>query len=237
MADALQDSLASVVSALEKALGGNLYSCAVYGSAVRGNAIEGVSDINLLIVLEKSDAAAHEAIAGVLGGNRRVDPFVLGRSGFQRSAKAFAPKFASIRRNYRMLHGSDPFTGLEIDPQLERFLCEQAVRNLRLRMAYSFITRGRHKSYGRFLARTATPLFLRLSEILRLEGIEVPVEMPGRIPLFEKELGVDGAALRDLLEFKKNPDTLSDTEMKKWHERLFPVVSRAVEWIESHWKE
>src|ERR1700677_342048 len=151
MADALQDSLAPVVSALRNALGDNLYACAIYGSSVRGNAIKGVSDINLLIVLNKSDAAAHEAIAGVLGGDRCIDPFVLGRAGFQRSAKAFAPKFASIRRNYRLLHGSDPFTGLEIDPQLERFLCEQAVRNLRLRMAYSFITRERHKSYGRFL--------------------------------------------------------------------------------------
>lgn len=230
------DPLASLVSALREALGANLFCCAVYGSTVRGNAVDGLSDINLLIVLEKSDAAAHEAIAKVLDGNRNVDPFVLEKGGFQRSARAFAPKFMSIRRNYRVLHGGDPFAGLEIDPQRERFLCEQALRNLRLRMVYAFVTRSRHNGYWRFLSRTGTPFFLRVSEILRLEGIEVPVDFSERIPLFEKQLSLNAGVLHDLLAFKKNPAPLDEAESRRWHERLFPEVDRAVDWIEQHWK-
>src|ERR1700741_4776100 len=104
---ALPSTLTQTVSALKEALGNNLYSCCLYGSAVRGDAIEGVSDINLLIVLENSTAEAHLAISRVIGGNPNIDPFVLGRRGFERSVRAFAPKFLSIQRNYRVLCGAD----------------------------------------------------------------------------------------------------------------------------------
>ena len=43
-----------------------------------------------------------------------------------RSFRAFAIKFLSIRRDYRVLHGADPLQDLTIDPEHERFLCEKA---------------------------------------------------------------------------------------------------------------
>ena len=152
--------LDQVVAQLSQELGVNLYSCCLYGSAVRGNAIAGVSDLNILIVLGESNAAAHAAVARALEKFPDVDPFVLGRRGFERSMRAFAPKFASIRRNYRVLAGADPLAGFQVDAPLERFLCEQSLRNLRLRLAYSFITRKRHEAYDRYLRRQVTPIFL-----------------------------------------------------------------------------
>lgn len=137
----LEAILNDTVAALKAGLGDNLHSCCLYGSAVRGNAIDGISDLNLLIVLNTSDSAAHQAVARALEGRPQIDPFVLGRRGFERSARAFAPKFASIRRHHRVLHGADPLTELKVDESLERFLCEQALRNLRLRLVYAFVTR------------------------------------------------------------------------------------------------
>src|SRR6266850_1518933 len=163
------------VQALGKELGANLYSCCLYGSAVRGNFIEGVSDINLLIVLNESNPAAHEAVARAIGNAKRIDPFILGRPGFVRSARSFAAKFASIKRNYRVVHGADPLADLTIYPALGRFLCEQALRNLRLRMVFAFVTRSRHSTaYLTFLCRSVTPLFIQFSEVLRLEGVSIP---------------------------------------------------------------
>jgi predicted nucleotidyltransferase len=231
----LDDVLKRAVGALKSEVGANLYSCCLYGSAVRGNAIEGVSDVNLLIVLNESNSTAHQAIGRALEAVPQVDPFVLARRGFERSVRAFAPKFASIRRNYRVLHGTDPLATITIDATLERFLCEQALRNLRLRLAYSFITRRRHKNYDRFVTRNVTALFVQVSEVLRLQGVAVPTDFEARIPLFERELKIDSAVLRDLLELKRAARRLSEAETVQWHDRLFPVVDAVLHGIEERW--
>src|SRR5262245_35694115 len=113
------------LAALRDQLKDNLYACCLYGSWVRGNAIAGKSDINLLIVLDESTPSAHAALSKIVGSEPRLDPFILGRRGFERSLRAFAGKFASIRRNYRVLHGADPLAQLKVDAVMEKFLCEQ----------------------------------------------------------------------------------------------------------------
>ncbi len=222
------------MAALQKELGDNLHSCCLYGSAVRGNFIEGVSDLNLLIVLKDSNSAAHEAIARALGSDTKIDPFVLGLPGFPRSVRAFAAKFASIRNHYLVLHGEDPLANITIDPALEKFLCEQALRNLRLRLAFAFITRARRQSYRSFVFHSITPLFLRLSEVARLDGHATPNDFASRIGLFEKVFGIDGAVLRDLLQLKENPADQSWDE-PLWHGRIFSLLDTVMDWIEQNW--
>jgi hypothetical protein len=231
----LQPVITEAVSALKNSVGDNLYSCCLYGSAVRGNFIEDVSDINLLIVLNESKPSAHEAIAVALAGRPLIDPFVLGRPGFERSVRAFASKFASIQRNYRVLHGADPLAAVKVEPELEKFLCEQGLRNLRLRLVYAFITRQRYRAYDRFLLRSVTPIFVRIGEVLRLDGREVPKSFTERIGLFERQLGLDGSVLRELLELKSKSPKLRDADAEKWHERVFTLLNQTILWIESHW--
>jgi predicted nucleotidyltransferase len=192
----LDTILEHAVDSLRQAVGENLYSCCVYGSAVRGNMIVGLSDINLLIVLNESTAAAHKVVEAALRKYPKVDPFILGRRGFERSVRAFAPKFASIQQHYRIIHGADPLAGITLDPKLEKFLCEQALRNLRLRMVFSFVTRHKNKDYNHFLVRNVTPFFVQFSEALRLHGLVLPDDFSLQIPLMEKEFKLDAAVLR-----------------------------------------
>jgi hypothetical protein len=225
----------AAVNALRTELGDNLYSICVYGSAVRGNLIDGVSDINLLIVVNESTSAAHEGIARAIGGKPLIDPFVLGRRGFERSFRAFAPKFASIQRNYRVVHGADLLADLKIDTAQERFLCEQAARNLRLRLVYAFVTRQQNKAYDKFVVRNITAMFVQFAEVLRLNGTAMPAAFDARIPVLEKEFKLDGQVLRDLLALKRNPRRFSETEAVNWHMRLFPMVDSVLVWIETNW--
>ena len=230
------ESLTSaVVAALRENLGANLYSCCIYGSAVRGNWIAGVSDLNLLIVLNESTPVAHDSIAEVLHKYPNVDPFILGRAGMERSLRAFAAKFANIRRQHKLLHGADLFVDLAFDPALERFLCEQAMRNLRLRLVYAFVTRSSRKSYERFLISNVTPLFVQLSQVIRLNGGMLPKEFETRVATFEAQFKIDGSVLRELLGLKQKPRALDESEVVTWHSRAFPLVDAVVKWIEANW--
>jgi hypothetical protein len=202
---------------------------------VRGNFVEGISDFNLLIILKDSTPSAHQAIAQAIGANPRLDPFILGKTGLERSARAFAPKFASIKRNYRVLLGADPLASLTLEADRQRFLCEQALRNLRLRLVHAFVTRQHNRAYAKFLARSVTPIFSQLSEALRLNGTDLPKEVETRIGVLEKELALEHGLLKDLLAFKAAPRSFSDGEAEAWHGRVFPMLDAAVKWIEAKW--
>jgi hypothetical protein len=231
-----QATLDRVVSILTKTLGANLHSLVLYGSAVRGNLVPKVSDVNLLILLEESTPDAHAAIADAIRGPVRIEPFILGRALLARSLQAFAIKFLSIQRNYRVLHGSDPFAALAVDEALARFLCEQAVRNLRLRSTRAFVVFGSDRvRYSKFLTRSTSALFTDLAEALRRVGTDVPRAYEERIPLIEKTFGADASVLRELLKLRASGGALPADDVRRVHDGLFRLLDAAVRWMEGQW--
>lgn len=226
----------TLVNKLQSVLGQNLYACVLYGSAVRGDLVSGVSDLNLLLVLNESTPEAHAAIAECLRGRAHVDPFVIARSGMQRSMAAFAVKFRSISRDYRVLCGEDPFREIAIDQGIARFLCEQAVRNLRLRAVRAFILFGGDgKQYLRFLHHIDAKVFIALSDALRLNGVEIPHDFAERIPVLAAGFDTDVSILNDLLVLKRPKTRLCSPEIREIHGRLFRLLDHVVRWMEKQW--
>jgi hypothetical protein len=225
-----------IVARLKEILAGNLYSCILYGSAVRGDLVADVSDANLLMVLEESTPQAHLAIIEAISGPVRVDPFIIGRRGMERSIRAFGPKFLSIRRDYCLLHGADFLADLNLDPELERFLNEQALRNQRLRLVHAFTTlRGNSRRYSQYILHTRTGVIVQLSEALRLSGVEMPHDFSDQLPIIEREMEVDATVLRDLSRLKEHFRVLSAEEITRYHADLFQLLDRAIGWIEEKW--
>lgn len=231
------DELRRVVAHLGDGLRDNLVSCSLYGSTARGNAIAGVSDLNLLIVLRTSSAEAHAAIARTVAQHPRVEPLVVEERQLARTARCFAAKFASIKRHHRVLWGSDPLAAVEIERHLERLLCEQSVRNLRLRLAYAFMRRAGTDGYSRFLGGCVPVIFVNLAEILRLEGVDVPADFSARLPLLRRAWPAGGATLDELLELRGNPRSLSGSEALVCHQRVLDLLDAALDTIESRWKD
>jgi hypothetical protein len=218
------------VKHLERGLKDNLHSVIVYGSVVRGGYDPKTSDINLLIVLEISTPEAHLVISEALPRNKsEIDPFVLSRVGIDRSFRAFATKFDSIKRHYQVLHGADPLAHYLPDPDLARFLTEQAIRNLRLRSVQAFIHWRRNgKRYMDYLERTIPAIVTDLSEVLRGQDIDIPKDFSQRLPIIAKEFGVEEIGLRNLFDIAHQPRPISAGEIQKLHRFVFTMLDSAV---------
>ena len=245
-----RSALHAAVTALAAQLGENLHSCILYGSAVRGDFVQVVSDVNLLIVLNESTPAAHATIARAVKGKLRIDPFVIGRPGMERSFNAFALKFLSIQRNYEVLHGADVLAGLDVDPDHERFLCEQALRNVRLRLVRGYIVFGTDRErYTRFLVRWIPTIFIDLSEALRLIGTDIPHDFIDRIPILARGFNTDVTVLEKLLELKEHPPhlslgadlslgrRLSAEDIERFHDQVFRLLTHAIDWMAERWPQ
>jgi hypothetical protein len=231
----IQQALDAAVAALTSRLGENLHSLVLYGSAAREGVLK-PADLNLLIVLEESTPEAHAAIAQAIRGPVPVEPFVLARKLLGRSLQAFAVKFLSIRRHRKVLHGADPLADLPVSEDLARFLVEQAVRNLRLRLVHAFIVFGHDRPrYATYVIETLPAILTDLAEALRQQGTEVPDPFPARIPLFSSTFGADASILLDLLAIKAAPRALSADEVSPTHARLFRLLDAAVRWMEATW--
>ena len=231
-----QSTIDNIANQLPATLGENLYSCVLYGSAVRGNVVPDVSDINILIVLNHSTPSAHTAIADCIGGKVYVDPFIIARKGMERSFAVFAIKFRSIKRNYRVLYGKDPIKDFSVTDEKVRFLAEQALRNLRLRSVNTYIHhRHNTKRYTRFLLNTYTALFTYVGEIMRLDHIEVPRDYEERIPIVCKYFNIDATVLNELTNIQANPSQITTYNIPAIHEHLFTFLNSIVVWMEANW--
>lgn len=229
-----QAELDALVARLRAVLGENLAALVQYGSSVRGNYVPGTSDVNLLILLVESTPSAHFAIADAIRSKLPIEPFVLAQEGFERTARAFALKFRSIQRNYRLLAGRDPFQGLVFDDELLRFLTEQSLRNIRLRLVRAAILFRRDpKRHAQVLARFVPALVVDLSSAARFAGAEIPKGFEGRVRALQGVLGFDLSVLDELLATKSAGRAVTDVASA--HARLFELVDRGVRWMEERW--
>ena len=231
-----QTAIDNICRQLPAVLGENLYSCVLYGSAVRGNVVPDVSDINILIVLNESTPDAHTAIAECLEGNLRIDPFIISRKGMERSFKVFAIKFRSIKRHYKVLCGADPVAGFSVSDDAVKFLCEQALRNLRLRSVHNYLRNRHHRQrYLNVLLNMHTAVFTDVTEILRLAGETPPNDYAERIPVIKRYFNADTTVLEDLLTVKNTPSTWKSIDIEHMHRRIFTFLNHIVVWMEQQW--
>jgi len=231
-----QRTIDAICNNLTSLLSENLYSCVLYGSTVRGNVVAGVSDINLLLVLNESTPSAHAAIADCIQTDIPVDPFIISRHGMERSFQVFALKFRSIKRHYKVLAGVDPVRGFSVSNERIRFLCEQNLRNLRLRSVHNFINlRKDPKRYFFYIRNLHTVIFTYVSEILRVEGQDVPEQFMQRIAQIEKSLNIDAGILARMDSIRSDNPELSEADVADIHNALFGFLNRILQWIEKSW--
>lgn len=126
---------------MDRALGQG-YSAVLYGSAARGDFIPGRSDINLMLVLDELTPTILKSLSRGFSTWRKAiaePPLILSRSEWDRANDAFPIEITDMRLSYRVLRGTDPLEGVQVDHADLRKALEREFRGklLRLRQGYS----------------------------------------------------------------------------------------------------
>jgi hypothetical protein len=234
--DDQRSQLMALCSSLEQQLADNLQSLVLYGSSVRNDFTRSSSDINLMIVLKESTAAAQRSIATVIDASPlKVSPLVLSSSASERSMQMFALKFSDIARRDELLYGPDPFASFTVDISRRRFLLEQSLRNSLLRLSNIYIrSQQEPQRYIRAVRSNVPRIFADLAEILRLDGSEVPDERELQIPLFARELKLDPELLQALLRIRS--ETSLPVDIHVLHGQLLSVLEQNLDWMARAWE-
>lgn len=173
---AIQSRTEELVVTLRELLGDDLRSFVVHGSAARDDWKEGSSDIDVIIVLQRSSREILEKIASPLAiahGAARVEAMILVEDEIARAADVFPLLYDDIRRHHVVLHGSDPFAGLVIEHKHLRLRIEQELRDLKIRLRRAVTDAAGHQaSLGAAVTRKVRQARFPLRALLGLLGAE-----------------------------------------------------------------
>ncbi|HEX2205617.1 MAG TPA: nucleotidyltransferase domain-containing protein [Longimicrobium sp.] len=159
---------------LHEVYGDALVSVVLYGSAARGEYREGVSDLNVLVLLADTGPEAlrrGSKVARAWVAERNPPPLLLSEPEWRGSADVFPIELSDIRDAHVVLHGADPFAGLAIDAAHLRLQCEHELKgkHIQLRERY-LLSAGEPAELEQLLMRSFPTFLVLFRTVLRLEG-------------------------------------------------------------------
>jgi predicted nucleotidyltransferase len=173
LSPSVERGLDDFVAAARAALGDDLGSVVLYGSAAEGR-LRATSDVNLLLVLAKFDAAKVDALREPLRFARaaiRLSVMFLLRAEIAPAMELFAVKFSDLLRRHRLLHGPDPFVDVVIPRAAAIARLKQVLLNMTLRLREVYAMQSlREEQLALALAESAGPLRVAAATLLELEG-------------------------------------------------------------------
>ncbi len=169
----VDEVLSELVLSATAALGNDLLSVVLFGSAAEGR-LRANSDVNVLLLLKSFDVSRIDALREPLRlahAAARVEVMFLLEDELPVAAELFAVKFNDICNRHRVLYGSDPVRGLPIDEGELRRRLREVLLNLaiRLRERYALVSL-REEQLVRVIAEVAGPLRASALALLRLQG-------------------------------------------------------------------
>ena len=115
-------TLDGLVTQLQAALGPDLRTVALYGSAASGEHVPKKSDYNVLVIVDALPASKLPAVSAAVSAwseDGQTAPLLLTTEEWRRSADIFAMEYADILQRHKLLHGALP-DGVKVDPQFLR---------------------------------------------------------------------------------------------------------------------
>ena len=221
---------------LAGAYGEALRSVVLYGSAARGEYREGQSDLNLLVLLASTDPATlrrGSALARAWAAENNPPPLLMSEAEFRGSADVFPMELADIRDAHVVLHGADPFAGMEIRPEDLRLQLERELKGAWIRLRTRYLTdAGDAVKFQPVLLKSLSTFLVFFRTVLRLDG-EGGVRDPGRV-LAETaaRVGFDPAPMLEIQRAREGGAKLDVRPDSAVVTGYLEAVARVVEYVD-----
>jgi hypothetical protein len=203
----MEKQLRELVERLQQAVGSNLQSVILYGSAAAGEYRPGFSDLNVLCVVERLDLETLERLNPVVVWWTRMGqpaPLVFPREELLRSADVFAIEMLDIRAAHRVLHGENLFATLQVPMHLHRVEVERELRVQLLRLRQRYLTTPQNKkALLNLLVESISSTLTLFRHALLALGEPPAATRRDALEQLSRQLGFDPAAFGALLDLRE----------------------------------
>ncbi len=224
----MNHKLDEFVQKLKSSAAENLKAVALYGSAVTGEFHSKHSDLNLLCVLEKADAARIEALHAPIDwwlrqGHR--SPLVFTLKELQHSAEVFAIELLDMKTNHRMLHGEDVLAELTVPLHYHAIQVDRELRTDWLRLRQSILTAPKNGDAHLSLMTSSFSAFAALfRHVLITLGEQPAANKREAIERMGKFAQADPSGFLTILDFREGKRKQREIVVEETLARYFAFV-------------
>ncbi len=224
---------------LKSAMGANLKTVAIYGSAAVGDRTRKYSDINLLIIVDKADVSVLKTMsplvgAWVKGGNK--PPIIVVENQIRRSQDVFPIELSDIHDRHRILHGdSAALSTIEFRPEHLRRQLEFELRSKLLLLRQGYLdAAARGASSEELMARSLSSLASLFRGILRLLGERAPSSTPQVLRLLQERVPIDADAWEIVWRIRQGEVLPRGHVADQIFDRLLTGLQNAVNFVDAY---
>lgn len=209
----------------------------VYGSAAHGEFLQGYSNINVLIVLERITQPVLQQWSGIQkqwAREKIIAPLFLTHKDLQQSSDVFPLEFLDIKEGHVLLEGRDPFPEMHVNPTHLFFQCRQEAHANLLRVRQCYVEGwGRVEAIQTLLPLSLTALLPCLRGLYRLLDRPSNTKSPEVLDEIKDTLDVDPSVFHEVWRLKRGLSTPGKHELPKLLERYLAGLGQLVDRIDS----
>jgi hypothetical protein len=157
----------------------------LFGSVARGESVQGVSDINVLLLIDHIDPATLKQASPATRNwvkTAQEAPLLFEADQWVRAADVFAIEIADMRDAHEVLYGIDPLEQTHIDETAMRIQAERELRGKLLQLQTGLLVAAQTPDdVGRLLLQSIPSFTTYMRTVLRLAGQTVPPTTPAVI--------------------------------------------------------
>jgi hypothetical protein len=230
-----------LVSELKQALGSNLRSIVLYGSAATGDYAPGSSDYDILLVADRLDAGELDALTPVANrwqaaGNPAPQLFTPAE--LAASADVFPIELLDIQASCRVLLGEDPLTDIKIDMAHFRLQLERELKSrLHLVRQQYLDCAGRANLIAELLTTSVSTFLVLFRAALRLYDEPGPLRKAAALQALTKHVKFHPQPILDVLALKQYPRRLSKSDAVILFDNYLASITSIVETVDRHLHE
>ncbi len=183
---------------LETDFGTALHSVVLFGSAARGEYVDGTSNVNLLVLV---DDVNPPLLAKAVPHAKRwreanAVPLLLATDEWERAADVFAIEIADMHDAHEVLAGTDPITGHAVPRTALRLQAERELRGKILQLRSALLAAaGASDQIGALLIAALPSFATYLRAALRLASRPVPPHMDQVLSAGARLVGAESSGL------------------------------------------
>jgi predicted nucleotidyltransferase len=201
--------LTELVGRLKEAAHSNLEAVLLYGSAARGEFVEGHSDLNVLCVLGSLAAEELKRVAPVVnwwtGEHKEPAPLFFTEKELRESADVFAIELLDMQKENRVLFGKNLIAEIHVPMNLHRVQVEHEMRTALLKLRQHFVlSAGNVHELSNVMAKSISSVKTLLRHVLIAFGENAPNDAKSIFARVEEITGGEASAFEVANAMREN---------------------------------